>query len=263
MSSDTSVRPCSRPSHSRHRPFVTGSPRFRPRRAGRRWPQARQRSPRAGQLDVPAQRPCHHTPPFQFSSIDDLAAFIEPGWWIATGDAEAYYHRFPLALLWRCLVGFVWNFLYWFFCVVPFGFGPSPYYCSGWSAECYRWVRYAQVLASVYMDDWATAVASHAAAVANMRAIKDLLEPSGILFNPSKDAVGQRVVYLGVLFDTIAMSLSFEAIKASVLLDILPAHHAYIPRGSNLPHAEIRSIAGKLSWFAQVLQSGRLHTRSW
>jgi hypothetical protein len=66
------------------------------------------------------------TPPFQFSSIDDLAAFIEPGWWIATGDVEAYYHRLPLALLSRCLFGFVWNFTYWFFNVVPFGFGPSP-----------------------------------------------------------------------------------------------------------------------------------------
>ena len=147
--------------------------------------------------------------------------------------------------------------------MVPFGFGPSPYYCSGWSAECNRWVRHAQVPASVYMDDWATAGASHAAAVANMRTIKDLLEPCGILFNPSKDAVGKRVVYLGVLSDTIAMSLSFEATKASVHLDILRAHHATISRGSNLPHPEVCSIAGKLSWFAQVLQSGRLHTRSW
>ena len=110
------------------------------------------------------------------------------------------------------------------------------------------------------MNDWATAGASHAAAVANMRTIKDLLEPCGILFNPSKDSVGQRV---GVLFDTIAMSLYFEATQASDLLDILRAHHATISRGSNLPHAEIRSIAGRLSWFAQVLQSGRLHTRSW
>ena len=113
------------------------------------------------------------------------------------------------------------------------------------------------------MDDWTTAGASQAAAVTNMRAIKDLLEPCGVLFNPSKDAVGQRVVYLGVLFDTIAMSLSFGATKASVLLDILRAHHATIASGSNLPHVEIRSTAGKLSWYAQVLQLGRLHTRSW
>ena len=91
-----------------------------------------------------------------------------------------------------------------------------------------------------------------------MRTITDLLEPRGILFNPSKFTVGQRVVYLGILFDTITMSLSF-----SILLDIPRAHHATISRGSNLPRAEIRSIAGELSWFAQVLQKGRLHTRSW
>ena len=72
---------------------------------------------------------------------------------VATGDIEACYHRFPLALLSRCPFGFVWNFMYWFFAVVPFGFGPAPYYCSGWSAECYRWVRHAGVPASVYMDD--------------------------------------------------------------------------------------------------------------
>ena len=80
------------------------------------------------------------------------------------------------------------------------------------------------------MDDWATAGASEAAAVAHMRTITDLLEPCGILFNPSKFTTGQRVVYLGILFDTIAMSLSFEPNKASILLDILRAHHATISK---------------------------------
>ena len=63
--------------------------------------------------------------PSQYSSIDDLAAFIEPGWWLATADVEAYYHWFPLALPWSFLFGFLWGLTYFFYCVVPFGFGPA------------------------------------------------------------------------------------------------------------------------------------------
>ena len=59
------------------------------------------------------------------------------------------------------------------------------------------------------------------------------------------------------------MTLSFEPEKAAALRTVLVAHHARISSGSNLPHAEIRSIAGKLGWYAQVLQSACLHTRSW
>ena len=203
----------------------------------------------------------HGWPPFQYSSIDDLVAFIEPGWWLATADVEAYYHRFPLALLWRFLFGFLWGLAY-FYCVVPFGFGPAPYYTSGWSAECYRPIP-ARIPASVYMDDWATGGATREEALSRLRAIKDLLEPCGFLFNAAKDALGQRLEFLGVLFDTVAMTLSFAPEKAAVLLASLRAHHSTLSAGSNLPHAEARSIAGKLGWYAQVLQAGRLHTRSW
>ena len=78
-------------------------------------------------------------------------------------------------------------------------------------------MRHARVPASVYMEDWATAGASQAKAVAHMRTIKDLLEPCGILFNPSKDII--------------AMSLSFELTKATVLLDILRAHTQLVRAG--------------------------------
>ena len=200
-------------------------------------------------------------PLFQYGSIDDLAAFIEPGWWLATADVEAYYHRFPLALLWRFLFGFIWGLAYFFYCVVPFGFGPAPYYTSGWSAECYHWVRHARIPASVYMDDWATGGATREEALDRLRAIKDLLEPCGFLFNATKDGLGQRLEFLGVLFGTIAMTLSFAPEKATILLAVLRAHHSTLSAGSNLPHAEARTIADKLAWYAQVLQAGRLHTR--
>ena len=113
------------------------------------------------------------------------------------------------------------------------------------------------------MNDWATVGADQSEALANSSAIKDLLTPCGLLFNDAKDADDQRLIYLGVLFDTVAMTMSFEPEKAAALRTVLVAHHARISSGSNLPHAEIRSIAGKLGWYAQVLQSGRLHTRSW
>ena len=186
-------------------------------------------------------------------------------WWETrvARRTEAFYHRFSIALLWRFLFGFVWGHLLYYFCVVVFGFGPAPYYASSWSAEFYRWILHKQIPATVFMDDWATVGADQAEAIAHRRAIKDLLSPCGLSFSDAKDADGQRVEYLGVLFDTVAMTLSFVEEKASVLRATLVSHHATISSGSNLPHAETRSTAGKLGWYAQCLQAGRLHTRSW
>ena len=127
------------------------------------------------------------TPPFQYSSVNDLAALVTPECWIATCDVEAFYHRFSIALLWRFLFGFMWGHLLYYFCVVVFGFGPAPYYASGWSAEFYRWTLHKQIPATVFMDDWATVGADQSAAQANRRAIKDLLSPCGISFSNVKD----------------------------------------------------------------------------
>ena len=159
--------------------------------------------------------------------------------------------------------GFVWHHVLYYFCVVVSGFGPAPYYASGWYAEFYRWTLHKQIPASVFMDDWATVGTDQSEALANRRAIKDLFSPCGLLFSDAKDTDDQRLVYLGILFDTVAMTMSSEPEKAAALRTVLVAHHARISSGSNLPHAEIRSIAGKLGWYAQVLQSGRLHTRAW
>ena len=70
-------------------------------------------------------------------------------------------------------------------------------------------------------------------------------------------------MFLDVPFDTdtIAMTLSFEPEKTAVLAT-LRIHHATLTAGSHLPHAEARSIADKLGWYAQVLQADRLHVRS-
>ena len=71
---------------------------------------------------------------------------------------------------------------------------------------------------------WVTVGADQSEALANRCAIKDLLTPCGLLFNDAKDADGQRLVYLGVLFDTVAMTLSFEPEKAAALRTVLVAH---------------------------------------
>ena len=104
--------------------------------------------------------------------------------------------------------------------------GPFRLWSRGWSrgwsrdwpAEFYRWVRHAHIPASVYMDYWATGGVTRDAALDRLHAIKDLIEPCGFLFNATKDAVGQRLEFLGVLFDTISFTLEEAA--------ILRAHHA-------------------------------------
>ena len=69
-------------------------------------------------------------------------------------------------------------------------------------AEFSNWVKKAGIPCSHMMDVWLTRGDSKQETLNNLSAIKSILEPVGLTFDPDKDGCSQQLVFLGVLIDT-------------------------------------------------------------
>ena len=85
----------------------------------------------------------------------------------------------------------------------------------------------------------------------------------GFRFNAAKRRCSQRVVHLGLLVDTVDMSLGFDRSNSAVTRDTLIVYLRTLTEGQNISYALARRMADKLGWHAQVLQAGRTHIRTW
>ena len=74
-----------------------------------------------------------------------------------------------------------------------------------------------------------------------------------------KTKVGQRIVWLGILLDTVKMTIGIEAVQARGFLLQLKEYTKLIVDLRYLDIGLLRHLAGKLNWYAEVVQSGRLH----
>ena len=204
-----------------------------------------------------------YTPPFRYPSLSDGIAIVERDCYLAKGDISRYFYCFPLAvsLFYLFLVRFFDKMYQFTRC--PFGLAPCPYYCSTWGAEFSKWVCQAGIPCTHMMDDWLTRGATQELALANLAGIKNILEPTGFTFDPAKDGCGQQLVFLGVLIDTVSMKMRIDAVQARVVSLLLCEALAHVRASRRCTETYIRSIAGKLGWYSEVLQSGRLHTHTW
>lgn len=218
------------------------------------------------------------TPPFSYPQVSDALRILTPGCWMAKGDVSRYFHSFPLALdvrhMFRCMLTGIDDAgspelkqlllqKLWQYAVAPFGFSLCPYYCSTWSAEFRRWVKARQIPSAHMVDDWFTVGRTEAQARERMLVITELLESCGFSLATEKFEFGTQMVFLGVLIDSCKMVLRFESTQSKGMRLQLETYLKRIANGADLDHSTIRHVCGKLNWFSEIVQSGRMHTRSW
>ena len=80
--------------------------------------------------------------------------------------------------------------------------------------------------------------------------------------NASKFKYGQQIVFLGILIDSVTMTVRFDPISAKSFRIELQVHLNALLVNKHLDFHCIRPICGKLNWFAELVQSGRLHITS-
>ena len=201
--------------------------------------------------------------PFRYPGPQDALKLIKRGDWIALGDVSRYFYSFPLALASLFLFFIEYKEIMYRFTRCPFGFALCPYYCQGWSAEFLSWVRAKDVSACVVVDDWFTSGSTEEEADKNLDTISDMLVNVGLEMAEDKRQCGKQVVYLGILIDTDRMVMTFDRVTAQGFGLQLNEYLIMLVSGKHVNHTIIRHVCGKLNWYSEVLQSGRLRTRSW
>lgn len=202
-------------------------------------------------------------PRFSYPSIQDAVRILKRGCWLGAVDVGRYFNSFPWSLEMRPCMRFEWNGDLYEFIGLCFGFSVCPYYCSTWSAEFRMWMNDLQVDCTHMVDDWLFVADSLDKAKLCCENLASILEDCGFYMAIEKNVYGQSIKFLGVLLDTVNMTMRIEPVQAKGTRLMLESCLIKLRAGQPIPETDIRHLAGKLNWFSELIQSGRLHTQSW
>jgi hypothetical protein len=204
-----------------------------------------------------------YSPPFRYPSFHDGLRLISKNCYMGKTDVGRYFHSFPLALLVRSLFLISLFGRLYAYARCFFGFTSCPYYASTWSAEFRQWILPLVPNTVHMMDDWLTTGPTLPSVEANINMVEDMFRAVGFYIADDKREFGQRLTFLGVLIDSTTMTMSFDPIQVQSVLTLLTYCISQIRLRKLLPKSTIEHICGKLNWYSEVVQSGRLHLRSW
>ena len=204
-----------------------------------------------------------YSPPFRYPSNADTLRIIKRNGFIASGDVSRYFHSFPLAIDGRRYWVIEFGGNYWAYSRCCFGHAACPYYCSTWSAEFRQWALARELDPAFMVDDWLLCEGTLEAAKQSLHTLCEMFEKCGFSMSIDKFQYGQQVVFIGVLIDTVTMTMRFDSVQARGMRLQLEAYLAQISAGRHLDHSTIRHVCGKLNWYAEIVQSGRVHIKSW
>lgn len=189
-------------------------------------------------------------------------SIVSRGAYLGVCDVSRYFHSFPWALEMRRLMKIRWGRQLYECWGLSFGFTLCPYYCSAWSAEFRRWVLAELGPCAHMVDDWLLVALSENDIRHKCEALAALFASCGFGMAVEKCKYGTSVKYLGVVIDTVAMRLRIDKDQALGTRLLLQESRNKLQARQRVGHATLYHLAGKLNWFAEVIQSGRLHTHS-
>jgi len=206
-----------------------------------------------------------YSPSFTMPGFSVALQRVYPECFMSKGDVARYFHSFPISVEFReLLVVEIEEGVYDQYHKVPMGFTGSPYYASTWSAEFRQWMLARGLDPAFLMDDWFLTGATEEEARSRMRRLYELMQEAGFTMAEDKFEVGQIMVFLGILIDSTTMTCRIEKSQAAGFKQQLILYlERLAAKGGNLDLASVRHVAGKFSWFSEVIQSGRLHINAW
>jgi hypothetical protein len=205
-----------------------------------------------------------NSPRFAYSSISQALRLVEREGYMGKGDISRYFYSFPLAEKAKELFGFRLFGSTWRFRRLPFGLTNCPYYCSTWTAEFCQWLEAMGIPTAFMVDDVFLARLTEAAARSDLEAAAGMFEAIGLSMEKSKFGLGQSLTFIGILIDSVTMTLRMDPLSAGgfvlQLLEYKTVMQSTPGTGAkSLELSDVRHMAGKLNWFSEVIQSGRLH----
>ena len=96
-----------------------------------------------------------------------------------------------------------------------------------------------------------------------MDRIEQMFCDINILMAPEKRECGQILVFLGIEINTITMTMKFDKVQCKNTKLELEQSLIKLNNNRYLSPTFICHIAGKLNWYSEILQSGRIHNKYW
>lgn len=201
--------------------------------------------------------------PVKLSSVGVACRHIRahgPACFMVKLDIEAAYKQIPVRPQDWHLLGFKWRGKYYHERVLPFGL----------TSSCALWELYATALQDMleriagigcvihYVDDFLIVTQSKEEAQRALSAALALCEQLGLPVSPEKtEGPAQRLTFLGVELDTVAMTVALPQKKLLELRELM-CEWVERRRGSV---RELQRVRGKLQFASQVVQPGKFFTR--
>jgi len=202
------------------------------------------------------------SPTFQYMTLSEGLRIVRRNDVLGKGDITRYFFCFPLAVearKWFCVK---WENTIFEYHRLMFGHTACLYFCSAWSAEFHQWFAHLGIPTSFIMDDWLVSDTSLSKAKAQMDTVARTLESVGIEMAEDKYGFGQQLTFIGILIDTVSMSVRIDKDQAGAFLVQLRHYRQHLLAHSHLSEDSLRHLAGKLNWFSEVCQGGRIHIHS-
>ena len=199
----------------------------------------------------------------KFSRVDDAALLMTPGCYLAKVDLRSAYRSVKISKTSEQVTGLKWNFegntVYLRDTRLPFGGKLSPGIFHRLTQAVKRMMaRRGFNLLVVYLDDFLIIAESEAQCAEALNCLIQLLRKLGFAIHWGKviDPC-QKLTFLGIELDSIAMSLRLPEDKLNLLRNEL---HSFLQQ-KRASKRQFQSLAGRLSWAAGVVKGGRVFLR--
>ncbi len=201
---------------------------------------------------------------FRYQSLDDAVALVRPGCFLAKVDLRAAYRSVPVHPDCYPFLGLKWQFsgepvetvLY--DSKLCFGAKLAPGIFNRITLAVHRMLLRRGIQAVIYLDDFLLVSPSFEECVSALNVTVSLLSQLGFYIAWEKiEGPAQRLIFLGVLIDSLAMRLELPEKKLndlSLLLDTVAGRQRISKR-------QLDMLIGKLVWAARVVRGGRTFVR--
>lgn len=174
-------------------------------------------------------------------------------------DLKDAFRHIPVATSDQWLLAFFCDNAYWLERYLPFGLRTSPFLFDLF-AKALHWILIAILHWAVvlhYLDDFFAILSPHADAQAYGRDFDRLCTELGLMVNHTKSIFGTIADFLGIELDSNLMQARLPADKLARARNIVKN----LLNRATIPHRELESAVGFLSFAAKVVVPGRAFLR--
>lgn len=174
-------------------------------------------------------------------------------------DLKDAFRHIPVAMSDQWLLGFFCDDFYWTEQYLPFGLRTSPFLFDLF-AKALNWILIAVLHWTIvlhYLDDFFAILSPHANAEAYGRDFDRVCYDLGLNINHTKDILGTIADFLGIELDSILMQARLPPDKLARARNTVDD----LLKRATIPHRELESAVGFLSFAAKVIVPGRAFLR--